>query len=147
VVECALQIVDVDHLAYRKRMALAPGLSASVTLVVDDADTALAIKSGDVPVLATPRLVALAEQASIEAVANELPEGATTVGYQVQFTHLAPTPVGTKVTAEATLQNIEGRRLSFRISAHDARGFVAAGRITRVVVERDRFVERARAED
>jgi predicted thioesterase len=128
-------------------MALAPGLSASVTLVVDDADTAIAIGSGDVPVLATPRLVALAEQATLEAVSHALPEGSTTVGYQVQFTHLAPTPVGSKVTAEATLQNIEGRRLTFRISAHDSRGFVAAGRITRVVVERERFLERARTED
>src|SRR5262245_30068984 len=127
-------------------MALAPGLSASVSLLVEDADTALAIGSGDVPVLATPRLVALAEQASVAAVTGELDPGTTTVGYQVQLSHLAPTAVGEKVTAEAILMSIEGRRLTFRISAHDARGFVAAGRITRVVVERDRFVERARGE-
>jgi predicted thioesterase len=127
-------------------MPLAPGLTASVTLVVDDADTALALGSGDVPVLGTPRVIALAEQASIVAIGNELAEGRTTVGYQVQLAHLTPTPVGGTVVAEATLEQIEGRRLTFRVSVNDARGLVAAGRITRVVVERARFIDRAQSE-
>jgi predicted thioesterase len=127
-------------------MTIAPGLSASVALEVDESDTAPAIGSGDVPVLATPRVVALAEQASIEAIAGELNEGHTSVGYEVQLAHLAPTAVGGKVTAEATLENVEGRRLTFRVSVTDSRGLIAAGRITRVVVVRDRFIERARAE-
>jgi len=131
---------------YRKRMPLAPGLTASVTLVVDDADTALALGSGDVPVLGTPRVIALAEQASIVAIGNELAEGRTTVGYQVQLAHLTPTPVGGTVVAEATLEQVEGRRLTFRVSVNDARGLVAAGRITRVVVERARFIDRAQSE-
>jgi predicted thioesterase len=146
VVERVLEKLVIDHLAYRKRMSLGPGLCASVTLVVEEADTALAMGSGDVPVLATPRLIALAEQASVEAVADELKPGATSVGYEVQLAHLSPTPVGGKVTAEATLESIEGRRLTFRISVNDARGLVAAGRVTRVVVMRDRFVERAQTE-
>lgn len=120
------------------------GLRGSVTLLVEDADTAIALGSGDVPVLATPRVVALAEQASVEALAADLPEGTTTVGYEVQLAHLAPTPVGAKVTAEAQLDGIEGRRLTFRVSVNDARGLVAAGRITRVMVERARFLERTR---
>jgi predicted thioesterase len=127
-------------------MTLAPGLTASVTLVVAEADTALALRSGDVPVLATPRVIALAEQASVEAIANELPEGRTTVGYQVQLAHLTPTPVGGTVVVEATLEQVEGRRLTFRVSVNDARGLVAAGRITRVIVERARFLERAQTE-
>ena len=127
-------------------MTLAPGLTASVTLVVVDADTALALGSGEVPVLGTPRLSALAEQASIEAIASDLPEGRTTVGYQVQLAHLTPTAVGGTVVAEATLEQIEGRRLTFRVSVNDARGLVAAGRITRVIVERARFLERAQSE-
>jgi predicted thioesterase len=127
-------------------MSLGPGLSASVSLVVEETDTALAMGSGDVPVLATPRVIALAEQASVEAVADALKPGATTVGYEVQLAHLSPTPVGGKVTAEAILESIEGRRLTFRVSVSDARGLVAAGRITRVIVMRDRFVERAQAE-
>ena len=127
-------------------MTLAPGLTASVTLVVAEADTALAMRSGDVPVLGTPRVIALAEQASIEAIANDLPDGRTTVGYQVQLAHLTPTAIGGTVVAEATLEQVEGRRLTFRVSVNDARGLVAAGRITRVVVERARFLERAQSE-
>jgi predicted thioesterase len=127
-------------------MTLAPGLTASVTLVVAEGDTALALRSGDVPVLGTPRLIALAEQASVEAIESELPAGRTTVGYQVQLAHLTPTPVGGTVVAEATLEQVEGRRLTFRVSVSDARGLVAAGRITRVVVERARFLERAQNE-
>jgi fluoroacetyl-CoA thioesterase len=128
-------------------MTLAPGLTASVTLVVAEGDTALALLSGDVPVLGTPRLIALAEQASVEATESELPPGRTTVGYQVQLAHLTPTPVGGAVVAEATLEQVEGRRLTFRVSVSDARGLVAAGRITRVVVERARFLERAQNEE
>jgi predicted thioesterase len=127
-------------------MPLAPGLTASVTLVVDDADTALALRSGDVPVLGTPRVIALAEEATVEAIGATLPEGKTTVGYQVQLAHLTPTPVGGTVVAEATLEQVEGRRLTFRVAVNDARGLVAAGRITRVIVERGRFLERAHTE-
>jgi predicted thioesterase len=127
-------------------MPLEPGLTASVTLVVDDADTALALKSGDVPVLGTPRVIALAEQATVEAIGDNLPEGRTTVGYQVQLAHLSPTPVGGTVVAEATLEQIEGRRLTFRVAVNDARGLVAAGRVTRVIVERARFLERTQSE-
>ena len=127
-------------------MTLAPGLTASVTLVVAEADTALALGSGDVPVLGTPRVIALAEQASIEAITSDLPDGRTTVGYQVQLAHLTPTAVGGTVVAEATLEQVEGRRLTFPVSENDARGLVAAGRITRVIVERARFLERAQSE-
>jgi predicted thioesterase len=127
-------------------MPLEPGLTASVTLVVTDADTALALRSGDVPVLGTPRVIALAEQATVEAVDGQLPDGRTTVGYQVQLAHLSPTPIGGSVTAEATLEQVEGRRLTFRVSVNDARGLVAAGRITRVIVERSRFLERSQNE-
>ncbi len=128
-------------------MSLVPGLTASVTLVVDEADTALALRSGDVPVLGTPRVIALAEQATVEAIRDTLPDGRTTVGYQVQLAHLTPTPVGGTVVAEATLEQVEGRRLTFRVAVNDARGLVAAGRITRVIVERTRFLERTQTEE
>lgn len=124
-------------------MPLEPGLSARVTLVVGDADTAVAVGTGDVPVLATPRVVTLAEAASVEAVREGLEPGTTTVGYRVQLDHLAPTPVGGTVEAEAMLEAVEGRRLTFRVSVSDRHGLVAAGRITRVVVERTRFMEKA----
>jgi len=124
-------------------MPLRPGLSATASMVVGEGDTARAIGSGDVPVLATPRVVALAEQATVQAVAGEVGEGQTTVGYRVQLDHLAPTAVGGRVSAEATLENVESRRLTFRVSVSDGRGLVAAGRITRVIVERERFLEKA----
>ena len=119
------------------RCRLRPGLSAAVELVVTEGDTALALKTGDVPVLATPRVVTLAEEATVRAVDGELAEGTTSVGYRVQLDHLAPTAVGGHVRAEATLEAIEGRRLNFRVSVSDGHGLVAAGRITRVIVERD----------
>jgi fluoroacetyl-CoA thioesterase len=132
--------------AYGKRMGLASGLTASITLKVEEGDTALAIGSGDVPVLATPRLVTLVEQASVAALGSKLGPDKTSVGYEVQLAHLSPTPVGSEVTAEAPLESVEGRRLTFRVSVPDARGLVAAGRITRVVVVRDLFIERAHSE-
>jgi fluoroacetyl-CoA thioesterase len=145
-VDRVLEKTVVNHLTYRKRMALTPGLSASATLLVEEADTAIEIGSGDVPVLATPRVIALAEQAAVEALAGSLAPGTTSVGYEVQLAHLAPTPVGGKVTAEATLESVDGKRLTFRVAVSDARGLVAAGRMTRVIVARDRFIERALTE-
>jgi len=125
---------------------LEPGLTATAELVVTDADTAATLETGDVPVLATPRVVRLAEQATVLAVRGTLAEGSTTVGYRVQLDHLAPTAVGGRVQAEAMLETVEGRRLTFRVSVNDGHGLVAAGRVTRVVVERTRFLEKATAE-
>ncbi|MET0627873.1 MAG: hotdog domain-containing protein [Acidimicrobiia bacterium] len=127
-------------------MSLRPGLAATATLVVSEDDTALALHTGDVPVLATPRVVRLAEEATVLAIEGTLDDATTSVGYRVQLDHLAPTPVGGKVRAEATLEAIEGRRLTFRVSVSDGHGLVAAGRITRVIVERERFMEKATGE-
>jgi fluoroacetyl-CoA thioesterase len=123
-------------------VSLQPGLAASAVLVVRDADTAVALHSGDVPVLATPRLIALCEEATLEAIHGHVPEGHTTVGMRLQLDHLAPTPVGHEVTADARLDKIEGRRLTFSVSASDERGLVAAGKVTRVVVDLEKFMEK-----
>lgn len=129
--------------AYRTPVPLEPGLVGTVELTVADGDTASVLGTGDVPVLATPRVVLLAERASMQAIAGYVPAGQTTVGYRVQLDHLAPVPVGARVTAEAVLETVEGRRLTFRVSVKDPSGLVAAGRITRVVVERARFLDKA----
>lgn len=121
-----------------------PGLSGNVSLVVGDEDTALAIRSGQVEVLSTPRLIALCEEASCLAVSEELPEGHTSVGVRVQFDHLAPVNVGSKVNADAVLERVEGKRLVFTVSATDSAGLVGAGKITRVVVEKEAFLAKAR---
>jgi fluoroacetyl-CoA thioesterase len=131
-----------DVAAYCTRVPLEPGLAAAVSLLVAEDDTALALRSGDVPVLATPRLIALCEEASLQAVAAAVPDGHTTVGMRVQLDHLVPTAIGAEVTAEATLEKVEGRRLTFTVSASDERGLVAAGKVTRVVVDVERFLEK-----
>ncbi|HXW34447.1 MAG TPA: hotdog domain-containing protein [Acidimicrobiales bacterium] len=125
-------------------MHLEPGLNGRATLVVSAPDTALAMHAGDVEVLATPRLIALCEEASCCALAGVLAPGKTSVAGRVQFDHLAPVRVGSEVTAEATLERVEGRRLIFTVSASDKAGLVGAGRVTRVVVEHDGFMAKAR---
>jgi predicted thioesterase len=120
------------------------GVHAEVVHVVTDADTAASMHSGDVPVLGTPRVVSLCEEASIEALAGLLTESQTSVGTRVEIAHLAPVAVGSTVRAAANLERSEGRRLIFSVSVTDACGLVAAGKVTRVVVERDHFVAKAR---
>lgn len=119
-----------------------PGLHGQVSIVVGDADTAIAAGSGDVPVLATPRLLALAEAATVEAVRDHLGDGRTSVGTRVVLEHRAASPVGARVTVEAELEEVDGRRLVFGVRAVDARGVVGIGRIERAVVERERFLAR-----
>jgi fluoroacetyl-CoA thioesterase len=123
--------------------SLAPGLSATATLTVTEADTAVALRSGDVPVLATPRVVALAEEATVAAVAGALGPGRTSVGTRVELEHLAPSVLGAIVVAQARLDAVDGRRLAFTVSVHDGPTEVARGRVDRVVVERERFLARA----
>jgi predicted thioesterase len=119
-------------------------LCAEVELTVADADTAIAIKSGDVPVLATPRVIALCEEAAVKALSGELNAAETSVGMQVQLDHLAPTAVGHVVIAEATVEKVNGRRITFTVSVSDERGLIAVGRVTRVVVDIDRFLDKTR---
>ena len=121
-----------------------PGLAAQVTIKVSDADTAVSLRSGDVAVLGTPRVVALAEEAAIAAIAGRLGPGETSVGMRVQLDHLTPSAIGSKVTADATLEKCEGRRLIFTVSITDERGLIAAGKVTRVIVDREKFMEKAR---
>jgi fluoroacetyl-CoA thioesterase len=123
-------------------MPVETGLSAEVELTVSDADTAVALRSGDVPVLATPRIVALCEEASMAAVADHLRDGETSVGHTVQLDHVVPTAVGGRVRAEATLSRVAGRKLTFTVSVSDSRGLVAAGKLARVIVDTERFLEK-----
>ncbi|MFI6332497.1 thioesterase family protein [Micromonospora chersina] len=122
---------------------LAPGLTARVELTVTDTDTAEAVGSGDVPVLGTPRVLALAEAATVAATATRLPSGSTTVGTRVELEHRAATPVGRTVAARAELVKVDGRRLTFEVIVTDGNEVVATGRVERALVDRQRFVERA----
>ena len=125
------------------------GLSAQVELTVTDHDTAEFFGSGDVPVLATPRLIAVCEEATLRATDGHLTSAQTSVATRVQFDHLAPVAVGKVLLAEATLVKVEGRRLTFKVSAasleSDGGGLVGAGRVTRVVVDEVTFLAKAGA--
>ncbi len=121
---------------------VAVGLSGEARLVVTEADTARALGSGDVDVLGTPRLVALFEEATCLALKGALDPGQSTVGMRVQIDHLQPTPVGAEVVVEASLDKIEGRRITFTATASDSGGLVAAGKVTRVVIDIERFMSK-----
>lgn len=123
-------------------MNLSVGLKGEARAVVGETDTAVALGSGDVRVLGTPRLVALFEQATLDALNGSLDDGQTTVGMRVQIDHLQPTPVGAEISVEAYLDKIEGRRITFTVTASDSGGLVAAGKVTRVVVDIDRFMSK-----
>jgi predicted thioesterase len=125
-------------MAYR----LTPGLTASVALTVSEPDTAVALGSGDIAVLGTPRVLALVEEATVAAIASALEPGQSTVGVRVQLDHLAATPVGRQVWARATLATVEGRKLGFEVLVSDGETVAAKGTIDRVVVDRQRFLER-----
>ena len=123
-------------------MSVATGLRGEAKLVVTEADTAVALGSGTVYVLGTPRLIALCEEASCRALAGELPASSTTVGINVRLDHLQPSAVGAEVIAEAVLVKVDGRRLTFTVSASDERGLVAVGKVVRVVVDVEQFMSK-----
>ena len=119
------------------------GLSARVELTVTDADTAQAVGSGDVSVLGTPRVLALAEAATVAATARQMPGGLTTVGTRAEIEHRAPTPLGRMVTALATLTKVDGRKLVFEVAVRDGDDLVAEVLVERVLLDRQRFISRA----
>jgi fluoroacetyl-CoA thioesterase len=136
-------------------MALTPGLLSFVRIVVADTDTAVALGSGDVPVLGTPRLLALAEAAAVAAIEPSLEPGLTSVGTSAVVEHKRASPVGAQVVVEAELTEVDGRRLVFRFIARqepsagspdDQDAVVGAGTLERVLVDRDRFLSRVEHE-
>lgn len=123
-------------------MDLAAGLQARTEHVVTEADMATALGSGDVPVLATPRLLAWAEGATVAALEGRLEPAATSVGSRVQLEHLAPTAIGATVEVSAELVGVDGKLLRFAVTAHQGGREIARGEVVRVIVERERFLSR-----
>lgn len=123
---------------------LEQGLSARSIATVTAENTAVSMGSGDLPVFATPAMVALMENAAMQAVAGELSEGATTVGAEMNVTHIKPSGLGAAVTATAVLTAVEGRKLTFNVGARDAEGMIGEGVHIRYVVDRARFMEKVR---
>ncbi len=116
------------------------GLSYTSVVEVTAANTAIALGSGDMEVFATPALVALMENAAMNAVKSALPEGSTTVGAMIQTSHIKPSAVGETVKATAVLQEVDGRKLTFSVSAVDSQGAVGECTHVRYVVDRERFL-------
>ena len=137
-------------------MELAVGLRATVRHVVTEADTAIQAGSGDVPVLATPRLLALAEAACVAALESHLDPGMTSVGTGVALEHRRASPIGAEIEVEAELTEMAGRKLVFAFIARHVGPLVAgrdpgqdeelvagAGSVERIVVDREKFLARA----
>jgi predicted thioesterase len=127
-----------------------PGLRGEVSLIVSEKHTAQHLGSGSVKVLATPQMVLLMERAGVEAVDHLLPEGYRTVGAHLNVRHLAPTPIGFRVTATAELLEIEGRRLTFLVQVREvvsnqkatAGQLVGEGTHQRAIINVERFKDR-----
>ncbi len=110
-----------------------PGLTAEVSATVDDS---LVVKhTGGDGVFSTPSMIGLMERAGIQAVQSHLPEGFTTVGFEVHVKHFAPTPKGKSVTARAKLLEVDGRKLRFKVEAHDDEKKVGEGTHRRAIVQ------------
>ncbi len=116
------------------------GNSHTSYLTVDETNTAIAIGSGDLPVLATPAMMALMENAAMLAVKDSMPDGRTTVGGHIESSHLKPSPIGSKVEATAVLEKIEGRKLYFKVSARQGETLIGEGSHLRFIVDRERFM-------
>lgn len=120
------------------------GQSATLQFEVTDADTAAAVGSGDLAVLGTPRLLAWCEAATCAAIASSLDDSRTSVGTRVTLEHLAASPVGEQVEVQASVAYVDGRLVRFTVAAtHLSDGkLVGTGEVTRVVVDRERFLAR-----
>jgi fluoroacetyl-CoA thioesterase len=123
--------------------SLQPGLVGEVTTTVRVGNTANEVVDGAVPMFSTPSMVGLMEHASWNAIAAHLADGETSVGTVVDIKHLAASPIGLEVTARAEVVEVEGRRVRFKVEAHDPSDLVGEGFHERFIVDLDRFLLRA----
>ena len=118
------------------------GLKHTSELTVTDAFTAIAIGSGDMPVLATPMMMALMENAAMLAVKDKLPEGCTTVGGHIESSHLKPSKVGDKVSAIAEVTKVDGKKVEFKVAAYSGETLLGEGTHLRFIVDKERFMSK-----
>lgn len=118
------------------------GLSYISTTIVSNTNTALTLGSGDMDVFATPAMVALMENAAMNAVAPHLEQGQTTVGTEISTTHIKASALGATITATAILTAVDGRKLTFSVTAREGDTLIGTGTHTRFVVDRERFMSK-----
>ena len=121
---------------------LQEGLTHTSQLTVNETVTAVAMGSGDMPVLATPSMMALMENAAMLAVADHLPVGCTTVGGHITSSHLKPSRLGDTVTATATVTRVDGKKIEFKVEAHCGDTLLGEGTHLRFIVDREKFLSR-----
>ncbi|KNZ68877.1 hypothetical protein Tfer_2492 [Thermincola ferriacetica] len=119
---------------------LQTGIKGESKVVVSENNTAIAYGSGGVEVFATPAMIALMENAALNSVEKFLPPGHTTVGINIQSTHLAATPVGMEVVARSELIRIEGKKLVFKVEAYDEKDKIGEGIHERFIINREKFM-------
>ena len=118
------------------------GLTYTVEITVEDRDTAKALGSGELDVLATPRMVALMEEASSKCIKAELSEDESSVGTLLEIKHVSATPVGMRAKATAEVIDIDGRRVVFDVRAEDEKGLIGEGKHERFIINKEKFVEK-----
>ena len=118
------------------------GLKHTSELTVDEAVTAIQMGSGDLPVLATPAMMALMENAAMLAVADELPEGCTTVGGHIASSHLKPSKIGDMVSATAEVTKVDGKKIEFKVATYSDDTLLGEGTHLRFIVDRERFMSK-----
>ncbi len=120
------------------------GKKATVNITVTEKETARAVGSGSAEVFATPMMVALMERAACEVLSDVLEDSETSVGTHISVSHNAATVIGSNVTATATITSIEGRKIEFSVSANDSAGEIGCGTHTRVVLDEEKFMAKAK---
>ncbi|MFR9502857.1 MAG: thioesterase family protein [Rikenellaceae bacterium] len=121
------------------------GLTAKSTTEVNTSNTAISLGSGDLDVFATPAMIALMENAAMNAVGAELPEGSTTVGTSMTSSHIKASGIGAQISAIATVTAVEGRMISFKVEAYDTETLIGEGQHTRFIVDRDKFMQKVKS--
>lgn len=121
------------------------GQSATATVTVTESNIAKTMKSGSLEVFATPAMCALMEEAAQTAVQPELNDSEGTVGISLSISHDAPSPMGTTITATATVTAVEGRKISFAIEASDGIGIIGKGTHERFVINNEKFMTKVGA--
>ena len=123
-------------------MEVTIGMKGNAETTVERQDTAYEVGSGDLLVYATPCMVALMEGAACNAIAPVIPEGKTSVGIMLNITHIAATPVGMDVRAEAEVTEVDGNTVTFQVTAYDESGKIGEGTHKRAVINSQRFLDK-----
>ena len=126
-------------------MEITVGMKGEAATLVEREDTALEVGSGSLLVYATPCMVALMEGAACEAIEEAIPEGKTSVGIELNITHVSATPVGLEVRAEAEVTEVDGNTISFKVVAYDEAGIIGQGTHKRAIISSQRFLDKVYA--